>query len=320
MKALVEESSPPRRITIVVPVYNEEAVLPDFFREVQGVTNLLEWGIEWIFVDDGSIDRTSELVRSFQPKQNDRITLISLSRNFGKESAILAGLEESSGQYVAVMDADLQDPPELLPEMLRVMESGDYEMVSCVRQDRSSQGKLRGTLSEIFYSVWNRLSAVPIKRGVRDYRMMKRPVVDAFIQLREVYRFFKGLFEWLGFRVTTLGYWDESRGLGKASGKYSDCLVTQLMEFCLFLRSPLRVASLLGALISLAAFIYMVWVVVKTLLLGDPVQGYPSLMTVLLFVSGAQLLCLGVLGEYVGRLYQESKKRPIDFVSSIERR
>ena len=193
-------------------------------------------------------------------------------------------------------------------------------MVSCVRQDRSSQGKLPGTLSEVFYSVWNRLSAVPIKRGVRDYRMMKRPVVDAFIQLREVYRFFKGLFEWLGFRVTTLGYWDESRGLGKASGKYSDCLVTQLMEFCLFLRSPLRVASLLGALISLAAFIYMVWVVVKTLLLGDPVQGYPSLMTVLLFVSGAQLLCLGVLGEYVGRLYQESKKRPIYFVSSIERR
>lgn len=296
-------------VSIVVPCHNEDAVIEIFYRELSVVLDDIEgYGFEVVLVDDGSSDSTSDKMHSLAGNDN-RVKVISFSRNFGKESAILAGLQYSQGDMIAVMDADLQDPPSLLPQMIRYIETG-YDCVATRRVTRTGEPVIRSFFARQFYKLIKRLSNVDMVDGARDYRLMTRQVVDAILSMPEYHRFSKGIFGWVGFKNYWIPYENVERAAGESSWSFWKLFAYAVEGIIAFTVVPLRAASFSGILFSVLAFIYLVYIIVRTFVLGIDVPGYASTIAVVLFMGGIQLLSVGVLGEYMARTYMEVKQRP----------
>lgn len=299
-------------ISIVIPVYNEEEMIASFHQRIKNTLTQHKINHELIFINDGSADKTVDHIRELMSHDAD-VALLSLSRNFGKEIAMTAGFDYANGDAAIVIDADLQDPPELIPEMLNKWNEG-YEIVYATREQRDGETRLRKITSWLFYQLLHRSTSIHIPRDTGDYRLLSRRALDALNSLREQHRFMKGLYSWIGFSQTSIPYHREPRLAGKSKWNYWKLWNFALEGFTSFTTMPLKVATYLGLLTSLAAFSFGIYVLVKTLLYGDPVAGYPSMMVTILFLSGVQLTAIGIIGEYLGRLFDESKNRPLYIV------
>lgn len=299
------------KISIVIPCYNEQEAIPLYYQEMQKVmAGMREVSFELIFVDDGSTDTTLEHMRQLA-NQDKRCRYLSFSRNFGKEAAIYAGLSSATGDFVAVMDVDLQDPPALLPEMYRLLLSDDCDCVATRRGDRTGESGFRSFLSEAFYKVINKISKTEIVNGARDFRMMKRKMADAVLAVSECNRFSKGIFQWVGFRTIWLEFPNTLRCAGETKWSLRKLMVYSMEGITSFSEAPLSLASVLGVGFCALSFIMILVVIARTLIWGDPVSGWPSLVCVILLVSGLQLLCIGIMGKYLSKTYLETKHRPI---------
>ena len=302
------------KLSIVVPCYNEEAALPLFYQEVCRVAGeMAPVEFEFLFVDDGSRDGTLPLLRQLAAR-DARVRFLSFSRNFGKEAGMLAGLQHAKGDFVALMDADLQDPPALLPELYRAVTEAGYDCAATCRTTRQGEPPIRSFFAKLFYKIINRISDADIVDGARDYRLMRRSVVDAILSLGEYNRFSKGIFGWVGFRTKWVPYENVERAAGETKWSFWKLLLYSLEGIVAFSTAPLAIASVLGALLCFGSAVAIVVVVCKTLLFGDPVGGWPSMMCVLLFFSGVQLFCTGILGQYLAKTYLETKRRPVYLV------
>lgn len=302
-----------RSLTVVIAAYNEEAALPEMHRRLSAVLDGLDAESRVLYVDDGSRDDTWGVLRRLA-EADARVSLLRLARNFGKELALTAGLDHVDTDAALVLDADGQDPPELIPAFVAKWREG-FDVVYGTRTRRDGETWLKRLTAAGFYRVMTRLSDTPIPRDTGDFRLMSRPVLDALRQLRERQRFMKGLFTWVGFRQVSLPYERAPRLAGGSKFNYWRLWNLALEGITSFSTVPLRLATYVGVLTALVAFAWGVWIVARTLLWGDPVQGWPSLMTVVLFLGGVQLVALGIIGEYLGRLYVEVKQRPLYLVS-----
>ncbi len=296
-------------LSVVVPVYNEMAVLPAFHARLAAVLETLPMEAEVLYVNDGSRDATASVLRGLRIG-DARVAILDLSRNFGKEAALTAGLDHARGEAVIVIDADLQDPPECIPEMLRAWREG-FDMVSMRRAHRAAESWLKRVSAAAYYRLLNRLSAVPIPVDTGDFRLLSRRALLALRELPERNRYMKGLFAWIGFRQTEIIYDRKARAAGKSRWPYTKLIRLAFDGITSFTSAPLRLATVAGLITACVALAFGVWTVIKTLVFGEPVAGYPSLMTVVLFLGGIQLLAIGIQGEYLGRLYEESKQRPV---------
>ena len=302
-----------RCISVVVPCYNEEQALPYFIQEIQMVAaEMAQKGVELeiLLVNDGSRDGTLGLLRDYAA-QYPNVRYLSFSRNFGKEAAMYAGLEHARGDYVAIMDADLQDPPSLLPQMYDLLQTGKYDSVATRRVSRQGEPPIRSFFARMFYKLINRISDADIVDGARDYRLMRRPMVDAILSMKEVNRFSKGIFGWVGFRTYWLPYENVERVAGETKWSFWKLFRYSLEGIIAFSTAPLAIASVVGLLVCLAAVVALAVVLVKTLAFGDPVAGWPSMICIILFLGGVQLLTVGIIGQYLAKTYLETKKRPI---------
>jgi len=298
-------------ISIIIPCYNEEDALPVYYQEMSKImAEMSEVKFELLFVDDGSSDRTLELLKDFNHK-DPRCKFLSFSRNFGKESAIYAGLKNARGDYVATMDVDLQDPPGLLPEMYRILKEEDYDSVATRRATRTGEPKIRSLLSELFYKFINKISKTEIVNGARDYRLMDRMMVDAVLKMSEYNRFSKGIFGWIGFRTKWLEFQNVERSAGETKWSMKKLFFYSLEGITGFSVAPLALASIAGIVFCILAFLMIAVIIFKTLIWGDSVSGWPSLVCIIFLVSGIQLFCTGILGEYLAKTYLETKHRPI---------
>lgn len=308
-------------ISIVVPCYNEEAALPYLLPELRKVADSMSasgaLSFEFLFIDDGSKDATLDLLRTFA-KEDIRVRYVSFSRNFGKEAAMYAGLQHARGDYVAVMDADLQDPPSLLPEMYEAIRSGAYDSVATRRIDRRGESPVRSFFARCFYKIVNRISEADIMDGARDFRLMKRRMVDAILAMSEYNRFSKGIFGWVGFRTKWLPFENVERVAGETKWSFWKLFKYSIQGIVAFSTAPLAFASVIGLLACATAVIMIVYVVTKTLLFGDPVGGWPSMACIVLFMGGIQLFCIGILGQYMAKTYLETKNRPIYIVGETD--
>lgn len=302
-------------LTAVVPCHNEAAVLPLLHPRLSAALDRIDAEARILYVDDGSTDGTGDVILDLAAA-DPRVGAILLSRNFGKEAALTAGLDHAIGDAVVVLDADLQDPPELIPEFWARFLDG-HDVVYGVRRSRAGESWLKRATAAAFYRTIGRLSRTPVPADTGDFRLMSRRALDALKSLRERHRFMKGLFGWVGFRQLGVPYDRAPRAAGHTKWNYWRLWNFALEGITSFSTAPLKVATYVGVLTALAAFAYGVWIVVKTLLWGDPVAGYPSLMTVILFLGGIQLIALGLIGEYLGRLYEESKQRPLYLVERV---
>ena len=303
-------------VSIVVPCFNEEEVLPIYIHAMEKIIKEMKTAeVEIIFVDDGSTDRTAEILGQFHKKRNS-YRYLSFSRNFGKEAAMYAGMQAARGEYVAVMDADLQDPPEYIPLMLQTLKKGEYDCVATRREDRDGEARIRSFLSGAFYKCINRLSKVKIEEGARDFRMMNRKMTAAILSLGERNRFSKGLFGWVGFKTKWLPYHNVESAAGDTKWSIGKLFRYSLDGILGFSTIPLSVASYGGIFFCGAAFVMMLFLVIKNIFWHDPVAGWPSMMCVIFFIGGIQLLCLGIMGQYLARAYTEIKDRPIYILRS----
>ena len=301
------------KVTVVVPCYNEERALPHFMPEIQRIAAQLaarQVEVEILLVNDGSRDHTLSLLRDYA-KQYENVRYLSFSRNFGKEAAMYAGLEHARGDYVAIMDADMQDPPALLPQMYDLLQTGEYDSVATRRVSRKGEPPIRSFFARMFYKLINRISDADIVDGARDYRLMSRPMVDAILSMKEVNRFSKGIFGWVGFRTYWLPYENVERVAGETKWSFWKLFRYSLEGIIAFSTAPLAIASVVGLLVCLAAVAALAVVLVKTLAFGDPVAGWPSMICIILFLGGVQLLTVGIIGQYLAKTYLETKKRPI---------
>lgn len=291
------------KLEIVVPCYNEEKNIEIFYNEIYNVLNdFVDWTI--IFVDDGSTDNTLNEIK----KLEKNVKYISFSRNFGKEAAIYAGLKNTSEDYVILMDADLQDPPSLIPEMISNIE--EYDIVATRRVNRKGEPKIRSFFAKIFYKIMNKMSNIELIDGARDFRLMKRYVVNSILELNENNRFSKGIFQWVGFNTKWIEYENIERKTGKTSWSFWQLFKYSLEGIMSFTVAPLYVSTIIGIVISILAFISILFIVIRTLLFGDPVSGWPSTISVILFIGGIQLFSIGILGQYLAKTYIETKNRP----------
>lgn len=304
-------------ISIIVPCYNEEPSLPFFYKEICRVFSSMEQkysvNFELLFVNDGSRDATLSLIKEYAGKDS-RVKYISFSRNFGKEGAIFAGLEHARGDYIAMMDADLQDPPALLSEMYALIKNEDYDCIGTRRVDRKGEPPIRSFFAHCFYKLINKISKADIVDGARDFRLMTRQMTDAIINMPEYNRFSKGIFGWVGFRTKWLEYENVERVAGSTKWSFWKLFLYSLDGIIAFSTAPLSIASVLGILCLFLALIFIAIIIVKTLIWGDPVAGYPSLMCVILMIGGLQLVSIGILGQYLAKTYLETKHRPIYIV------
>ena len=301
------------KVTVVVPCYNEEQALPHFMPEIQRIAAQMaprQVELEVLLVNDGSRDGTLGLLRDYA-KQYENVRYLSFSRNFGKEAAMYAGLEYARGDYVAIMDADMQDPPSLLPQMYDLLQTGEYESVATRRVSRQGEPPIRSFFARMFYKLINRISDADIVDGARDYRLMSRPMVDAILSMKEYNRFSKGIFGWVGFRTHWLPYENVERVAGETKWSFWKLFRYSLEGIVAFSTAPLAIASVVGLLVCLAAVVALAVVLVKTLAFGDPVAGWPSMICIILFLGGVQLLTVGIIGQYLAKTYLETKKRPI---------
>ena len=308
-------------LSIVVPCYNEQEALPYFYKEICHVAEEMKAShgadFEFIFVDDGSKDQTLAIARDLHQK-DARVRYISFSRNFGKEAGILAGLEAAKGDYVAMMDADLQDPPALLPQMLDALLTEDYDCAATRRTTRQGEPPIRSFFARMFYKIINRLSDADIVDGARDYRLMRRRMVDAILALPEYNRFSKGIFGWVGFKTKWLEYVNVERVAGETKWSFWKLFLYSLEGIVAFTTAPLALASLVGILFCVLAFVMILFIILRTLLFGDPTSGWPSMVCVIFLCSGVQLFCMGVLGQYLAKTYMEVKRRPVYIVRETE--
>lgn len=305
-----------RSLSVIIAAFNEQDALPAMHERLAAVLATLDLDTQVLYVDDGSSDQTWAVLESLAA-HDPRVGLLRLSRNFGKELALTAGLDHAGDcDAVIVLDADGQDPPELIPQFVAKWREG-FDMVYGTRIARDGESWLKRTTAAGFYRLMSRLSHTPIPRDTGDFRLLSRPVLDALQQLRERRRFMKGLFSWVGFRQCAIGYHRQPRLAGRSAFGYWRLWNFALDGITSFSTAPLRVATYVGLMTALVAFVFGVWIIAKTLLYGDAVPGYPSLMTVVLFLGGVQLIALGLIGEYLGRLYEEAKQRPLYLVSSV---
>lgn len=306
-------------ITIIVPCYNEQEVLEEFHTEVGKVFSAVpDCRFRFLFVNDGSRDGTLGIIRRLA-EEDPRVSYISFSRNFGKEAAMLAGLDYAESDAVILMDSDLQHPPELIPEMVRWWRQG-YDDVCAKRADRKDEGFVKRHLTNFFYKLLQKCSRTEIQRNVGDFRLLDRRCVAALRLMREGERYTKGMFTWVGFKKKEIPFHVRPRAAGKTTWNYWSLLNLALEGLTSFTTAPLRLASMFGVAVSFLAILYMVYVFVRAMLYGDPVAGYPTLLTVMLCLGGVQLLALGIIGEYLGRVFNESKRRPLYLVDEMNGR
>lgn len=299
-------------VSVVCPCYNEEAVLPLYYEAMceRVFSTLAEYDFELIAVNDGSKDRTLAILRELA-RSDERVKYLSFSRNFGKEAAMYAGLREANGDFVCVMDCDLQDPPELIQEMLARLTQEDCDCVATRRVTRKGEPRIRSAFARAFYRIINRISDTEFVDGARDYRMMRRCVADAVLSLGEYHRFSKGIFMWVGFNTEWLEYENVERAAGETKWSFWKLMRYAIEGIVSFSTAPLQLATAVGCVVSAMALLYMVVRVVIAMIWGNPVAGYPSLLAIILFLGGFVLLALGIIGEYVARTYMQAKQRPI---------
>lgn len=302
------------KLTVVVPCYNEEPVLPIFYDAITEVANKMDHvDFEFLFVDDGSKDKTLEIVQQLAEK-DERIHYISFSRNFGKEAGIYAGLDNASGDYVVIMDADLQDPPALLPEMYYAVTEEGFDCVGSRRVTRKGEPPIRSFFARMFYKIINKMSDAQIVDGARDFQMMNRTVVDAILSLGEYNRFSKGIFGWIGFKKKWLEYENIERAAGETKWSFWKLTLYAIQGIVAFSTMPLVLSSVFGLICCVLAFAMIIFVIVRKLIFGDPTAGWPSLVCIMLLLSGIQMLGIGIMGQYLAKTYLETKKRPIYLV------
>lgn len=302
-------------VTLIVPCYNEEESLPIFYNAVCDVARQLpDYALSLLLVNDGSKDGTLQVMRELASR-DERVQYLSFSRNFGKEAAMYAGFCNAKGDYVAVMDADMQDPPSLLPEMLQILETGEYDSVATRRVTRDGEPPIRSFFARMFYKLINRISEADIVDGARDFRLMKREMVDAIVSMCEYNRFSKGIFGWIGFKTKWLPYKNVERVAGETKWSFFKLFKYSLDGIVNFSQTPLSIASVSGLLLTGLAFIMILFVVIRRLIFGDPVAGWASTICVILFIGGVQLLCMGIMGQYLAKTYLEVKNRPHFIIS-----
>lgn len=296
----------------IVPCFNEEEVIPLYYEEMQKVRKQEEGKIDFeiIFIDDGSKDKTLEVIKKLS-EQDECIHYVSFSRNFGKEAAMYAGFEHANGEYVVTMDVDLQDPPHLIPEMIRCIEEEGYDSVATRRVTRKGEPPLRSFFARRFYGLINKISDADIVDGARDFRMMKRDMVNAILSMPEYNRFTKGIFGWVGFKTKWIEFENVERAAGETKWSFWKLFRYALEGIIAFSTVPLTIVSLIGVIVCIIAFLFLLFVVIRAVIFGDPVAGWPSLICVISFLSGIQLLGIGVVGMYLSKTYLETKKRPI---------
>ncbi len=309
------------KISVVVSCYNEEKALPLFYEEMERVRkqdfeNIAEF--EYIFVNDGSKDKTLEIMKSLR-KKDSKVRYVSFSRNFGKEAAMLAGLDASVGDYVAVMDADLQDPPALLRQMYDAIKNENYDAVGTRRVTRKGEPPIRSFFARIFYKIINKMSDIEMVDGARDYRLMKRQVVDSIISLREYNRYSKGLFSFVGYNTKWIEYENVERVAGETKWSFWKLFKYAIEGITAFSTTPLIISSVIGLIFCIIAFLAIIFIIIKTLVFGDPTSGWPSLACIIVFVSGVQLFSIGIIGQYLSKTYLEVKKRPIYIIKETEK-
>lgn len=302
-----------KTITILVPAYNEEEVLDQLYSRLTGVfQGIPNYNFEILFVNDGSKDRTLDIIKEFRANDK-RISYVDLSRNFGKETAMIAGLDHAIGDAVIIIDADLQDPPELIPEMIKYWEQG-YDDIYAKRRSRSGESWAKKWTAGKFYSLLKKTTRIPIQENTGDFRLLDRRCVEALKKIRETQRYTKGMFSWIGYNKKEILFDRDPRAAGETKWNYFKLMDLAIEGITSFTTAPLRIASFMGFTVSFGAFIYMIWIIIKTLLHGESVSGYPSMMTAILFIGGVQLISIGIIGEYLGRIFNETKQRPLYFV------
>lgn len=307
-------------ISIVVPCYNEEESLPLFLRELERVAEQMrqtdDLTFEVVLIDDGSTDGTLATMKREAQRLPAHFTVrwASFSRNFGKEAALYAGLSHATGELVATMDADMQDPPSLLPEMYRIITTEDVDNVATRRTTRKGEPPIRSLFARMFYKLINKISKADIVDGARDFRLMKRPMVDAILSMREYNRFSKGIYGWVGFKTVWLPYVNVNRVAGETKWSFFSLFLYSIDGIVAFSTVPLSIASVVGTLLCIVAFFALIFIIVRALLFGDPVDGWPSLASIIIFIGGIQLLCLGIMGQYLAKTYLETKHRPLYIV------
>ena len=307
------------RISLIVPCYNEQEVLPIFYNETCKVIEKMDADFEFIFIDDGSKDNTVLIMRELAEK-DDRVFYYSFSRNFGKEAGIYAGLSNAKGDICVVMDADMQDPPSLLPQMYDAIINEGYDLVATCRETREGEPPVRAFFARLFYKIINKISDADIKDGARDFRMMSRKMVDSIIELGEYNRFSKGIFGWVGFKTKWLPYENIERAAGNTKWSFWKLFKYSLDGIVNFSSAPLYISSLIGILFCIIAFISTIFFFVRRLMFGDPVTGWASTACIITFIGGIQLFCVGVLGQYIARMYLETKNRPKYIVRETNRK
>lgn len=299
-----------KKISVIVPCYNEQESLPFFDEEFHKVVEqMTQYDFELIYVDDGSRDSTLEEIKRLEQKRV-YVRYLSFSRNFGKEAAMYAGFKNSTGDYVAVMDADLQDPPSILPDMVAILEEQDFDSVATRRVNRKGEPPIRSFFARVFYKLINKISDADIVDGARDYRLMKREMVDVIVEMGERNRFSKGIFGWIGFRTYWYQYENKERAAGETKWSFWKLFKYSIEGIVNFSQVPLYLSSWLGIICTGLSVIAIIFIVVRKLIMGDPVQGWASTICVVIFIGGVQLFGLGIMGQYVGRTYLESKRRP----------
>lgn len=301
-------------ISLIVPCFNEQEVLFKFYEEIRKVLSTMECSYEILFVNDGSKDKTLEIMKLLASRDS-AVKYLSFSRNYGKEAAMYAGFCNVSGDYVAVIDADMQDPPSLLPEMVKIIDSGEYDSVATCRKNRKGEPPIRSFFARKFYQIINAISDVDIVEGARDFRLMKREMVDAIISMGEYNRFSKGIFGWIGFRTYWLPYENVGRIAGETKWDFWKLCKYAIDGITNFSQAPLSIASWGGIIMTFFSFIILFVIIIRRLVFGDPVAGWASLVCVIIFIGGLQLFCLGIMGQYIAKIYLETKKRPHYIIS-----
>ena len=298
-----------KKISIIVPCYNEEQAIPFFYDEITKIAESLKEDFEFIFVNDGSSDKTINVIKEYA-KKDKRVKYINFSRNFGKEAAIYAGFSNIRGEYVAVMDVDLQDPPSLLPEMKRIIQEENYDSVATRRVSRKGEPAIKSIFARMFYRIINKISDADIADGTRDFRLIKRKMANVIVEMGEYNRFSKGIFGWIGFKNYWLPFENQERVAGESKWSFWKLFKYALDGIINFSQAPLSIASWFGIIMTMISFLFIIFVVVRKLLFGDPVTGWASLVCIITLIGGIQLFCMGVIGQYISKMYLEVKKRP----------
>lgn len=306
------------KISLIIPCFNEEEAVPLLYKELNRIAGIMEHQLfEYLFVNDGSKDNTLSVVKELH-RGDERVRFISFSRNFGKEAAILAGLKAATGDYVAILDADLQDPPELLVDMYHSIKNEGFDCVATYRVTRKGEPAIRSFFARKFYQLINKISDVKLVDGARDFRLMTRQMVDAILDICEYNRFSKGIFQWVGFNTQWIPYENVERVAGTTKWSFLSLFFYSLEGIVAFSTRPLSIASWFGILFCIISFIMVCVIIAKTLIWGDPVAGYPSTVCIIFFIGGIQLFCLGIVGQYLSKTYLETKRRPVFIIKETE--